>query len=320
MLIIQINGNPYSDLGEEEMDDLKKLIKEHVQSIDFFLEFSSFSEKNLVDWMQPMIDSMTDGGAIPYLLEEKKGERYRASPLASSLVWMNAVGILPEYAIDTMQEKLLYLRDNCEPSDKYEGNPRKENEDKAGWSLAEGASVWSTSFAIIAMLDNKGIGVKKAERYKESVLWLVKQQKTDKNGWGYQLSANCTENTIMTALATWAIALALKNKSYFMFDENEERLIRAGLKNGFCYLKENIRYKKRNGTAYWCFDDKESCTATVWSLTALKHIVDLDISQEISSFFKENLRKALNFILYCIFHSRMCATCDERYECFEKVS
>lgn len=79
--------------------------------------------------------------------------------------------------------------------------------------------------AIIALMDNTGIGLSKCEHYKKSLLWLIKQQKVGDKGWGYQLSANCKENVIMTALVLRVIALAQINKDNFNFDSNEEHLM-----------------------------------------------------------------------------------------------
>lgn len=282
------------------MKDIQNSIKEHIHFVDQFFMFNSFSEKNLVEWLLPLISSITDDGAIPYLLGEEKGERYRASPLASALIWMNAVGLLSDVDISLLQDELLFLRDNCAPSDNDKGNLSKKSEDNDGWSMAEGVSVWSTSYAIVALLDKRGTGVQKAHRYKKSVLWLAKQKKTSEKGWGYQLSTNCSENVIMTSLATWAIALVIKNKDSFHFNEDEERLLTNALTQGFEYLKEKIQYTKAGDKAFWCFDGVKSCAATTWALVALRHIADLDVKPEISGFYNVTVRKGIEFILGCM--------------------
>lgn len=288
------------------MKDIQNSIKEHIQFVDQFFMFNSFSEKNLVEWLLPLISSITDDGAIPYLLGEEKGERYRASPLASVLIWMNAVGLLPDTSINILQERLLFLRDNCEPLDNDKGNSSKKSEDNDGWSMAEGVSVWSTSYAIVALLDNRGIGVQKAHRYKNSVLWLAKQKKTSEKGWGYQLSTNCTENVIMTSLATWAIALVLKNRESFHFNEDEERLLTTSLTQGFEYLKEKVQYTKSGDKAFWCFDSVKSCAATTWALVALKYMADIDFKSEMNVFYNETVQKGIDFILGCMPNKSVC--------------
>lgn len=282
------------------MKDIQSSIKKHIRFVDQYFIFNSFTDKDLEEWLQPLVSSITDEGAIPYLLGEEKGERYRASPLASALIWMNAVGLLSDVDISLLQDELLFLRDNCDPSDNDKGNLSKKSEDYDGWSMAEGVSVWSTSYAIVALLDKRGIGVQKAHRYKNSVLWLAKQKKTSEKGWGYQLSTNCSENVIMTSLATWAIALVIKNKDSFHFNEDEVRLLTNALMQGFEYLKEKVQYTKVGDKVFWCFEGVKSCAATTWALVALRHIADLSIKPEISDFYNESVRKGIEFILGCM--------------------
>ena len=200
------------------MSNLKESIKQHNANLEQYLKFENFTGKTLNKWIEPLLESITDDGSISYLLGIKNNERYRASPLASTLIWMCEARLLPETAIDIMQNKLLYLRDHCEEGDKHKGNAQKKNEDIDGWSMAEGVSVWSTSMALIALMDESGVGISKSSLYKNSILWLVKQQKIEEKGWGYQLSVNCKENIIMTALVLRVVSTALINKSYFQFD------------------------------------------------------------------------------------------------------
>lgn len=277
------------------MSELKEAIRQHINSLDYYMKFENFTGKTLNEWMEPLLKSITEDGAISYLLDGESNERYRASPLASTLIWMCDIGLLPENAVDIMQRKLLFLRDNCEETDEDKGNIKKKKEDKDGWSMAEGVSVWSTSMALIALMNE--VGLMKADNYKQSILWLVKQQKAGEKGWAYQLTANCKENVIMTALVLRVVAIALMNKDSFSFDENEERLLVLALNNGFQYIKDNIKYDKTKQEAYWCFGDKKHCAATVWVLLALKKMKQLNINKEIDDFYKNNFSKGIEFIL-----------------------
>lgn len=279
------------------MNDLKDSIIKYINDLDRFLKFDNFTGKSLNEWMKPLLQAMTEEGAISYLLGGQNSERYRASPLASSLIWMCSAGLLPENTVDIMQNKLLFLRDNCEPMDKDPGNTEKKAEDSQGWSMAEGVSIWSTSMALIALMDESKIGLSKADSYKMSILWLVKQQKVGEKGWGYQLSANCNENVIMTSLVLRVVSMALRNKTFFPFDNDDEHLLVLALNNGFQYIKDNINYSKGKTEAYWCFEGKKHCAATVWALLALKNMTKLNISSDINVFYEENVSRGLEFVL-----------------------
>lgn len=296
------------------MNNIKKEIQEHLQLMDDFLNFEASTGKNLVGWIEPLINSFTDDGAVSYLMGSKNKERYRASPLASTLIWMNEVCLLPDNVVNIMQDKLLYLRDNCELEDKHKGNAEKKSEDAEGWSMAEGVSVWSTSLALIALMNKTQIGVRKGSLYKSSIIWLSKQKKHGEKGWAYQLLVNCSENAVMTSLALRAIALALKNDSYFEFSDDEKQILYTSLMNGFGYLKENIHYNKKKTEAYWCFANKENCAATVWSLIALKEMQELNVNREVTTFFEKNVMLGINFVLNCM-PNKMAKWEDEQIVC-----
>lgn len=166
--------------------------------------------------------------------------------------------------------------------------------------MAEGVSVWSTSLALIALMNKTNTGVKKGGLYKSSVIWLAKQQKHGEKGWAYQLSENCSENVVMTSLTLRALALALKNENSFQFDDDEKRLLLSSLMNGFEYLRDNLQYNKSKTEAYWCFENKKHCAATVWAFIALKEMQDLNIRSEVTDFYKKNVIRGLEFVLNCM--------------------
>ena len=173
----------------------KGLWIEHLALIDRYANVESFTQKKLTEWFNPLIDSITGDGAVPYLLGTAK--RYRASPLSSTISWLDGEGLIPVEILDTMQNMLLELRDNNINSDEEIGKSEKKPEDVDGWSLGEGVSVWSTSMAIIAMLDTSGNGQKQAIKFKSSVLWLAKQRNEEKKGWAYQSYTNCAVRNCM---------------------------------------------------------------------------------------------------------------------------
>jgi hypothetical protein len=215
--------------------------KEYIKRIDNNLDIAGSTNKSLFDWMTPIIESLTDDGAVPYLLNTT--ERYRASPLASTIIWLEKAGLLPIDILDVMQNKLMFLRDACQENDPH-GHYDKQLEDAAGWSLAEGVSIWSTSLAIIALMDTDDNGIKKISKYKDSILWLAQQQDVNKKGWAYQLHENCDVNAITTGLALQALAKAYSKIPLLCFSPEEKKLILQAITSGFIYLKETCNKKR----------------------------------------------------------------------------
>lgn len=255
------------------------------------------TDTDLSSWFSPLINSIANDGTVPYLINTK--ERYRASPLASTIIWLSHENLLPIEVLDKMQNALLFLRDSNVPLDAQQPNGQKKPEDVNGWSLGEGVSVWSTSMAIIALLDPLGNGKAKANMYKSSILWLAAQHDPSTHGWAYQSSENCNVNAIMTALALRALALAIEpnNRAFFSFTPDEFRTICSSIQAGFKYLQSNCVVRKRK--VYWTFNQTPNCAATTWALLALNQInlTDERIADECKSFYKSILKRALSFII-----------------------
>ena len=275
---------------------LKGIWVKHIETIDNFIGMKSFSPKDLGAWFAPLIDSINEDGAVPYLLNTN--ERFRASPLSSTIIWLAQEQLIPVDVLEKMQTMLLKLRDSNIPGDSSR-NTKKRAEDADGWSLGEGVSVWSTSLAIIALLDPFGNGCQKAKEFKQSVLWLAKQTGVGPTGWAYQLSKNCLPNPVMSALAIYALALAMTapNRASFCFSADEERLLLTSLQDGYDYIVNNC--KKMRKKAYWCFNDCPHCFATTWMLLALNQIGKMDetFSNDCKKFY-ENVREvALEFVV-----------------------
>lgn len=281
----------------DTVNQLKDLWLAHIDTIDSYANFGALTRRSLATWFEPLIDSITEEGAVPYLLETNL--RYRASPLSSTITWLTSENLIPLQVLDKMQDELLYLRDANVENDPHISNNKKLDEDLDGWSMGEGVSVWSTSMAIIALLDPLGNGKKKAGKFKSSILWLAKQHDSIARGWAYQLSENCTENVIMTSLALRALALALEpyNKCEFGYTPDELRQICSAIKNGFDYLKDECKKEKKK--TYWCFNGKPNCAATTWALLALLQISKTEekIVDECKIFYKSVLESSLSFVL-----------------------
>lgn len=259
------------------------------------IALESISGKQLSEWTKPLIDNITDDGSVPYLLGA--GQRYRASPLASTISWLEKANLLPTPVLVKMQEQLLVLRDQNVSHDPKNGNVNKATEDIDGWSLGEGVSVWSTSCAIEALLDSHGCGINYADKFKSAVIWLAKQRQSD-GAWAYQLHSNCSTNVVMTSLALHSLALAYAepNRTCFSFSAEETLLLEQAITSGFNYVKENCTSEKKK--AYWSFESKPHCAATTWALMALRQIslCNAKISPDCAAFYKEIKDRALLFV------------------------
>lgn len=289
-------GELYEERGGS-VNELKALWLDHIHNVDHFANFDGMSEQHLASWFEPLINSITEDGAVPYLLNTK--ERYRASPLSSTIIWLASENLVPVDVLDKMQNELLYLRDHNIADDPQTPNDKKHAEDFNGWSIGEGVSVWSTSMAIIALLDPLGNGKKKAANFKESVLWLARQNDSTSHGWAYQLSDNCVANATMTSLALRALAMAIEpcNRDEFKYSSDDLHQIRSVINTGFDYLKNECK-RKQNRT-FWCFNEKPSCAATTWALMALRQIgkTEDEVSEDAMSFYNSVLDSSLSFVL-----------------------
>ena len=261
------------------MDNIKYLILERINIFDSLTEASKYVEGGIKKTITPFLDSLTNDGALSYLIGDKS--RYRASPLASSIIWLENAGLLPYKALEILQDKLIYLRDNHENDVSDSRQQNKLEGDEKGWSLSEGVSVWSTSLAIIALMDKQHCGLKKVQNFKDSVLWLVNQQDLTEKGWAYQKCDNCSVNIIMTSLALMAISLVAnpQNIDVFDFHDGEKKMIKKSLDLGFEYVKNTVKNGKKY--AYWTFMNSSQCVATTWALTAIKCLVEANNSENV---------------------------------------
>ncbi|MBQ3427156.1 MAG: hypothetical protein IJH37_08445 [Clostridia bacterium] len=274
------------------MQYTKEIISEHLYLIDKSINMKYITNKSLIEWFQPFIDTITDEFQVPYLLNTS--ERFRASPLSSTIIGLNSANLLPDNALDIMYKNLIFLKDNNISSDQSTKETRKASEDKEGWSLGEGVSVWSTSLAIIALLSNEKKDPNITYAYKNSVIWLANQRSS---GYAYQNHTNCDKNSIMTAHASYALSLSLKNKQIFKFNRNEEQTIINAITDSFTYLKQNIIKKK-----YWVFNNKPNSYATIWSLISIKEMISCEQIQTetietIETFYKDVYDKCVNYVL-----------------------
>lgn len=243
-------------------------------------------------FFSPVLKSFTDDGALPYTLGKR--ERYRASPLASSMIWLNKAGVIEPSIQNILKKKLIELRDKHQTGEQRKGQERKRPEDKTGWSLAEGVSTWSTDLAVIALLQDSSVEEINKDELKDALKWLIDQKDVHSGGWAYQNNCTCKVNSITTAMTVFALALAKKNELNLTASETESRALTDAITSGSKYLVNEFNKKK----GYWVFDDKPSIYATVWSLIALKEVYAIDNNNvDVKEQYNEIRTKGIKFIM-----------------------
>ncbi|WP_026523825.1 hypothetical protein [Butyrivibrio sp. MB2005] len=275
-------------LDEEKRIDLTN----HIEIIDSYLDFRSFSGKTLLDWLRPFMNCIDTNGGIPYLINGK--DRFRASPLASAIEALNAVKVFPGDVMRILLDRLVFYKNNAEEIDTHKGQDVKIDEDEEGWSLSEGVSVWSTSKAIIAIAGSDYYDSSYNDSVIASMKWLVNQQDIESGGWAYQNTNNCSVNIPMTALSITALLKCYSNKA-LQLDNDSVDLIKKSISDGLRYLNEN----KKTGfgqAIYWEFQEQISYFATIKSLQAINLAHEAKILKH-EIFSEDDILKSLNYVM-----------------------
>lgn len=220
-----------------------------------------------------LISSIEENGYIPYVIGKR--ERYRSSPLSTCLLYLWQAGLLPIDVAKVLRKRLFEIRDRMPPQETRA--PRtKAKEDAHAWCVSEGASVWSTSMALIALLESRLDNNREQDRLLiESATWLMRQQDKHTGGWAFQRTSNSCPTVPMTSLALGALSRihTLSSLSSQFRDE-----LQAAYVSGYSYLVSKL--VRKQCTAYWEFDGLPNLTATVWALDALRfdpRTIDHDI-------------------------------------------
>lgn len=245
------------------MGDISDRLKNALKNADNFLCLSDVFGFSLYQLGEELVDAFEDDGYIPYVIGER--DRYRSSALSTCLLYLWKAGLIPPDITEIIRARLFDIRDKMPPNDTRQ--PRIKNKDDfAAWCVSEGASVWSTSMAIIALIESRTEpNLTQDEMLAVSTLWLVRQQCKKTGGWSFQKNQNSVPTIPMTALAIRALSNATTLPSVTAKMRSQ---INASLTSGYNYLRNNMIYK---GTeAYWNFDDQPSLTATVWALQAFE--------------------------------------------------
>ena len=255
----------------------KDQVFDYITTADSWLNINdAFGSVRIRELMQPLIDSINDDGGVSYVLGEPK--RYRTSTLATVLDALFDVKLLPLAAVHQMQKHLYDLKDSFSPLDAADDKINKLPEDVPAWGIDETPSVWTTSMAIITLV-NTGFASNDAtdrdivRSLRDSVYWLTEQAYSD-GGWGYQKyndSDSCKSSVPMTALAMKAIILAQNDGQIFNFDAKSNHRfnkITATIQKGKEYLIQQKK-EREDKYVYWEYDNKEGVSVTTWVLETL---------------------------------------------------
>lgn len=245
------------------MSDINDRLLNTLMNANMFLCLSDVFGFSLYQLGEELVNSFEDDGNIPYVIGEPI--RYRSSALSTCLLYLWKAGLLPSDINEIIRLRLFEIRDKMPPQDSR--SPRiKDADDAAAWCVSEGASVWSTSMALIALTESRTqSNLTQDNVLAESSLWLVRQQCKNSGGWPFQKHHNSEPTIPMSALAIRALSNASTLPSITPLMRSQ---IEASLTSGYQYLLKHMI--KKGEKAYWCFDDQPSLTATVWALQAFE--------------------------------------------------
>lgn len=270
--------------------------------------------RNLVS---SLIDSINDEGGVSYVLTID--ERYRSSTLATVLDALVDVKLLPLEAIYQMQDHLYDLKDHFSPRTENDDKIDKKQEDNPAWGIDETPSVWTTSMALIALLNTGFVNrdtITKEIIYdlRDTVYWLVNQAYPD-GGWGYQKypqSEACLSSVPMTALAMKAIIIAQNDQRLFNDDARSNRKFNkviTALEKGKEFLLTNQQVDN-DSLVYWSYLGNPGVGITTWVLETLKLLAESQIpcytvndfellKPKVIEYIYQNLPDNTNIEQYC---------------------
>lgn len=218
-----------------------------------------------------------------YLKEREQYNKYDSSCFSTMIVAFHNMDLLTIEMKEKFYETLFLMRDRT--SDQNQTIHKKREEDRWAWSTLEGPNVFSTSWAIWALLET-GYNGKRLDEVRNSIFWLKSQQRKD-GGFGYYI--NCESEIFFTALTTHSLKLAQKSSN--LISENEKIDLSKITKKAINYILD--AKNEDDQIAFWKKDLKPDPTYTLYALWALyeenKHIYKGTIEKGI-----EFLRKELN--------------------------
>ena len=262
-------------------------------SLDKSLNYLDCFGFSLEEVSTPFVKAIEADGAIPYVIGKR--ERYRSSPLSSTLFYMNCAGLLPQTVIEKMQEQIIFMRDFALEYDPIKSLNKKKKGDELGWDVSEGVSIWTTSMALLALLDTNYSGIH-SEIIIESTMWLVNQQNKQLGGWAFQNYQNCEVNIPMTALALKVLGRADRRADSFIEGSKNDVKIRLAIKDGLDYLIANN--KTEQGKSGWFFKDSFSFAGTIWAIEALTENHYLLKNQNIDEIIQSGINSLLDQLPY----------------------
>ena len=267
-------------------DELYSYALELDKYYSFFTDMVGEKFSNLFN---KFIDSIDNQGAIPYVLGEN--QRYRSSPLATALEHLTYANLLTKSMQEQMQATLYWYRDNAYSNSEANDFPKeKRAEDDKAWCCTEGASVWGTSKALIALFtsDFNYQQTKFNREILDSIEWLIKQQH-ENGGWGYQLWRNCIPTIPMTALSLKALLLFILSQTDTFFKNFKDKTTMIEIiEKGFDFAINEV--KEEGNITYWEFNNRPNIIGTAWML----EVINLCESQRI----KDLLNKSYLSTLY----------------------
>ncbi len=286
---------------------LSSMISSYISSIDRLLVCDeALRDCSLQEMADRLLDAIRDDGSVSYLLDNPR--RYRTTPLSSVIDALFDADMLPEQAIQIMQNKLFDCRDLFQQENLEEDDfVTKQPEDMDAWSVDEGPSVWTTSKVVYTLVSTgfaKSCTLEQRKGLEKAIVWLDKQKYLQESGayaWGFQKShySDCAPSIPMTALALKAFGITYEHKAD-VHNGDRKRVKHSFFStyiHGVQYLKENVKWV--GNKCYWEYKGKPSITATVWALEALETLKkdQRDVQIITQSELQEIMQAAINWVI-----------------------
>lgn len=254
-----------------ETTSIRDAIRSTICGVDRLLRAEQCFGASFETMSTPLIESIEeqdDYAVVPYVIGHR--DRYRSSPLATTLCCLWDAHLLSPEATRKMQKGLFFLRENLYDVDSQPNSTRSPYnltpEDSPAWCVGEGASVWTTSMALIALFHTKVAPTsEEAQVLRNAVIWLAEQQ-DDSDGWRFQNHGPARVTVPMTALATRALTEAMASDADGL-GHAELKLIQQTRDRGLTYLTNAI--ERADTQRHWHLRGQPSMTATAWAIQSL---------------------------------------------------
>jgi len=222
--------------------------------------------------LNPLLYFLREYGSFPFSFSEPP-RRFRTTVQATCLLSLSRTGLLDKAEERRLQEATVQYKDSWHPAERdFAGGldpPKKNNEDENAWCVTETPSVWSTSYAIWALLSS---GYQDKTHIWPAIDWLIRQQHEQTGGFAYQKYKDCIPTVYLTCLAIKALRAALGTRTLLEKKEESIPTLQSAIGRGLDFILSCSR--KTDGIIVFAQhpnlpQDRFDWINTIWAYKAL---------------------------------------------------